>query len=111
MLMNIIFAIIVIFAISKIFRFFSKFGGVPTLEEYLVTHPECKTERGIKCCHCNSPSIKNWGKNHANDKDRCFICNHCGETLYRSNTVYTPREANRIINGNQQSNEKKPWES
>lgn len=31
----------------------------PTLSEYLSAHPDCKTDRGIRCSNCGSGSIKN----------------------------------------------------
>ena len=34
---------------------------LPTLPQYLQSHPECKTDTGIKCRVCGSKSIKNWG--------------------------------------------------
>lgn len=57
---------------------------IPTLNQYVFHNPECKTNRGIKCRNCNSMSIKNWGQKNANDNRRIFICNHCGNHLYRS---------------------------
>lgn len=56
----------------------------PTMEQYLAEHPECKSERGLKCAKCGSGSIKNWGLNGSADSRRLFICNHCGANLYRS---------------------------
>lgn len=56
----------------------------PTMEQYLSLHPECKTDRGIQCTHCNSMSIRNWGQRGANDNRRLFSCNHCGIILYRN---------------------------
>lgn len=65
----------------------SEFELMCTLQGYLKANPECQTDRGIKCRYCNSNSIKNWGRIRADDTDRVFICNHCGESLYRSDTV------------------------
>lgn len=56
----------------------------PTLEQYLGKHPDCKTAKGIKCSKCGSGSIKNWGLGGSNDSRRLFVCNHCGENLYRN---------------------------
>ena len=50
---------------------------LPTLPQYLQSHPECKTNTGIKCRVCGSKSIKNWGIRNQNDQCRMFICNHC----------------------------------
>ncbi len=109
--MSIIIGIIVIFVIFKFASRFSTFGDLLTLEEYLIENPDCKTNHGIKCCHCDASSIKNWGKSGANDTDRYFICNHCGETLYRSDTVYTARRAKSKVNVYQKPDDKNPWES
>ena len=109
--MSIIIGIIAIFIIVKIISLFSSFGKLLTLEEYLIKNPDCKTNRGIKCCHCNASSIKNWGKNSANDINRYFICNHCGETLYRSDTIYTARRSKNRINVYQKPSDKNPWDS
>lgn len=69
-----------VFSILKYFRW----RAMPTLHMYLSANPQCQTSRGIKCSACNSGSIKNWGLTEANDKDRVFICNHCGTNLYRN---------------------------
>lgn len=61
-----------------------RWRSIPTLKDYLAANPQCQTPRGIKCLVCNSGSIKNWGLTEANDKDRVFICNHCGTQLYRN---------------------------
>ncbi len=58
-----------------------------TLSEYLQQHPDCHTSHGIKCCHCNSRSIKNWGHRTIDDEWRVFICNHCNARLYRSDNI------------------------
>lgn len=58
--------------------------AIPTLEQYLKKHPDCKTSRGIKCYRCNAGSIRNWGYENGHDLRRLFKCNHCGTTLYRS---------------------------
>ena len=57
---------------------------IPTLPQYLQSHPECKTDTGIKCRVCGSKSIKTWGIRNQNDQCRMFICNHCDAHLYRS---------------------------
>ncbi len=56
----------------------------PTMEQYVAEHPGCKTSNGVKCATCGSGSIKNWGVSSPNDTRRLFICNHCGQNLYRS---------------------------
>jgi hypothetical protein len=57
--------------------------SLPTREEYLQRHPGCRTGRGIVCATCDSASIRNWGLYRANSRERVFICNECGEKLYR----------------------------
>lgn len=56
---------------------------LPTLEQYLQLNPECKTGTGIRCRVCGGGSLRNWGLDNAEDTDRTFICNGCGEKLYR----------------------------
>lgn len=58
------------------------YNAILTFDEYRKMHPDCKS--GIKCHNCGSKSIKNWGRQHANDSERLFICNHCNTTLYRN---------------------------
>ena len=60
---------------------------MPILDEYLKNNPQCKTNHGIKCIKCNASSIKNWGESDVDDIHRIFICNHCGTSLYRSDTL------------------------
>ena len=60
-----------------------RWKSLPTLDEYLERHPGCRTGRGILCAQCHSSSIRNWGLYRANSSERVFICNHCGEKLYR----------------------------
>lgn len=57
---------------------------LPTLRAYVAKFPRCQTHRGINCRHCHSGSIKNWGWKSADDVRRLFICNHCGQILYRN---------------------------
>jgi len=61
-----------------------QWGRLPTLENYLAEHPDCRTGAGIKCASCGSKSIRNWGLSSATDSLRTFICNSCGRSLYRS---------------------------
>lgn len=61
-----------------------RWRGVLTLSQFVELHPECKTDRGIRCAACSSGSIKNWGWEGANDARRTFTCNHCGNLLYRN---------------------------
>lgn len=61
-----------------------KWKSLPTLDEYISANPEAKIAKGIKCIHCDASSMRNWGLSGGNDKRRQFICNQCGETLYRS---------------------------
>lgn len=56
---------------------------LPSLQQYLNENKNCKTDRGIKCKHCNASSIKNWGVSSEYDGHRLFICNHCNCHLYK----------------------------
>ena len=62
-------------------------NSLPTLDQYLASHGNCKSNKGISCFQCNSSSIKNWGVNNANDHRRIHICNHCNAKLYKSQNV------------------------
>ncbi|KIF83306.1 hypothetical protein [Noviherbaspirillum autotrophicum] len=55
--------------------------AMPTLSEYIASHPQSQTERGIRCHHCKSGSI------HVFHVSGIAIhrCNHCNNKLYRSN--------------------------
>lgn len=53
-----------------------------SLKSYRETHPECSTNKGMRCAACGSSSIKNWGFEGATDHRRIFICNHCNTRLY-----------------------------
>lgn len=57
---------------------------IPTVYEYASKNPNHKAGQGHSCNRCGSRSIRNWGWTSANDSDRIFICNHCGEFLYRN---------------------------
>jgi hypothetical protein len=69
-----------------LYRHFTRatWKDLPTLREYLDAFPRCQTSRGICCRICNSGSIRNWGWKSSNDARRMFICNHCGQILYRN---------------------------
>lgn len=58
--------------------------NLPTLQQYITQHPNCKTYRGIQCLECNSGSIRNLGLDNASDPRRVFRCNHCNTLLYRN---------------------------
>jgi len=75
---------VLLWAIYRGYLGYLAWKNLPTLEGYRKAHPDCMTNRGIKCNQCGSPSIKNWGLRHANDERRQHICNHCNTTLYRS---------------------------
>ena len=60
-----------------------RWKALPTLQEYLEAHPECKTSSGPKCHHCSSRSLRNWGLADKHDGDRFVNCNACGHSLYR----------------------------
>jgi len=57
---------------------------LPTLRHYLERFPHCRSAHGIQCAHCGASSIRNWGLYRADSVSRTFICNHCGQSLYRS---------------------------
>lgn len=84
----IIFFIIFGGVVAMIYKFkrreVSRWKSHPTMDEYLTKNPECKTRNGLMCSRCGSGSIKNWGLFGSEDTQRLFICNHCGENLYRS---------------------------
>jgi hypothetical protein len=80
------------------------FESLPTRVDYVQIHPSCITSRGMKCCHCNATSIRNFGKEKVDSVHRLFICNHCGETLYRSDTVAVKTARDKYGTG-----EKNPW--
>lgn len=65
-------------------RIYLAWKRLPTLEQYRKAHPDCMTNRGIKCSQCGSSSIKNWGVFNANSWWLKHICNHCNTALYRS---------------------------
>ena len=83
----------IVFVVYKRLTQPTAFELLPTRAEYLNQHPECQTERGMQCCHCNSTSIKNWGLEDSRSAHRIFICNHCGEKRYRSDTVLARSKA------------------
>ena len=58
--------------------------NLPTLAEYIMQHPDCKTDHGMRCFHCNSNSIRNLGLDNSADPRRVFVCNHCNSWLYRN---------------------------
>lgn len=75
-----VFLFIVVVLITQ----YSRYRGLPTMQEYLSRHPECRTARGLKCFQCSSQSIRNWGLQNAHSSSRVHICNHCGTKLYRT---------------------------
>lgn len=83
---NILVLAIVAFVLGKIFevaaavREYRNAKAMPTLSEYIASHPASQTERGIRCHHCKSGSI------HVFHVDYIAIhrCNHCNTRLYRS---------------------------
>lgn len=68
------------------YRYFTRatWKDLPTLRQYLSAFPRCQTSGGISCRVCNSGSIRNWGWKFRDDARRLFICNHCGQILYRN---------------------------
>lgn len=83
-LIGIIILIVIVLILLSHANALGKWAKIPTLKDYLDENPNCKANQGVRCKHCNSSSIRNWGRDSANDKRREFKCNHCGETLYRS---------------------------
>lgn len=59
-------------------------SDLPTLRAYLDKFPSCQTDHGIACRHCRSRSLRNWGWQSKQDSRRLFLCNHCGQILYRN---------------------------
>jgi len=55
---------------------------LPTVEKYRRI-PGSAAGKGLCCIHCRGTSFKNLGFRSASDPDRYFVCNQCGETLYR----------------------------
>ncbi|HJV76668.1 MAG TPA: hypothetical protein VJ654_20810 [Noviherbaspirillum sp.] len=56
--------------------------AMPTLSEYIPSHPASQTERGIRCHHhCKSGSINVFHVGNI----AIHLCNHCNTRLYRSN--------------------------
>lgn len=55
-----------------------------TLEQYWVTHPDCKTSNGTKCYHCGSHNVRQYGFKESSDGRRLHQCNQCSVWLYRS---------------------------
>ena len=76
--------ILLIYRVYSIFRN-DHYSDMPTFDEYVKALPHCLTSNGVKCRTCGSKSIRNWGRESANDSQRLFICNHCNTTLYRNN--------------------------
>ena len=62
-----------------------RWKSIPSIDDYKNKHPDCVTNKGMKCAVCNSTSIKSMGFGHAEAVKRIFICNHCGTQLYRTN--------------------------
>lgn len=61
-----------------------RWNRLPTLEEYLTMHSECKSKKGVSCYQCNGNRIRNWGLDGPSDIRRIHICNQCSTDLYRS---------------------------
>ncbi len=61
-----------------------KYRKIPTLRQYAKENPSTTNGRGQSCYSCGSRSIRNWGYSSSHDGRRVFICNHCGEELYRN---------------------------
>jgi hypothetical protein len=75
------FLLMVIVVFLRVRRFY----GLPTLKQYLRDNPNCRTQRGPKCCHCGSRSIsRSYEGNGLMSKLYRHACRSCGETLYRT---------------------------
>lgn len=57
---------------------------LPTLEEYLAQHPECRTDAGAACSACHAASLYQRGLNGVSSSQRIHVCDECGAQLYRS---------------------------
>lgn len=64
------------------------YDGLPTLDQYLKKHPECRTKNGIECYVCNQTSFKNLDVEGTDKNKRRIVCSGCGKELYREK--YTP---------------------
>lgn len=73
-----------VFSIRSTIRSNKSYRSLPTVREYKTKHGSQIKGGGMVCTYCGSRSIRNWGRSSANDSERIFICNHCGETLYRN---------------------------
>ena len=90
-------AIIVFFSINFIWfllvgLIFYMFGWIlkyykwykfPTLDAYLGGSPHCRLSNGILCKHCNSANIKHIGLFNQSSRWRYYLCESCGQMLYR----------------------------
>lgn len=55
----------------------------PTLEEYWLKYPHCRTNRGTRCYYCGSGNIWQQGWSSRSDERRIHRCNQCRRDLYR----------------------------
>jgi hypothetical protein len=58
---------------------------IPTLEEYLLTHPECKTsdDENAKCYACGSEKVTFQPSTSLQDPKYKHSCFSCGRNLFK----------------------------
>ncbi|CAH0533229.1 hypothetical protein VST7929_01093 [Vibrio stylophorae] len=81
-------------AIFHYFVFYSKpqndyWDKLPTLEDYLAQHPECKTEdpESAKCFSCGSNKVIFQPLSAHADPRYKHICLSCKKTLFKSKSI------------------------
>lgn len=57
---------------------------IPTLDEYLAQHPDCRTDAGPACSQCHGTSTYNRGLSGVTSKQRIQVCNGCNAQLFRT---------------------------
>lgn len=62
---------------------------LPTLPEYLLTHPDCKTNdpESAKCYHCDSDKVIFQPLTAHNDPRYKHLCFTCKKILFRSKAI------------------------
>ncbi len=77
--------ILLLTIIAIVFRQFALWRRLPIVDEYIKKHPQALiNNKYLSCCYCGSSNIKNWGLFGASDLYRVFVCNYCGNILYRN---------------------------
>lgn len=65
---------------------------LPTFEKYIRTHPECRTQEGIRCIFCKNIGVKDIDVDGADKNKRRIVCKNCFAELYREE--YAPYAQN-----------------